>query len=99
MPTPQYFARSLEFPPNLSVAKIPTVSLKLLQASDINESNKLYEACCEHGFFGLNLTQTAGGEALLRDAEHMFELTSSTLNLNKDILERYPFNISKGLLG
>ncbi|KAL9106452.1 MAG: hypothetical protein Q9227_008540 [Pyrenula ochraceoflavens] len=99
MPTSNYFSECPAFPSDVPIADIPILSFKKLQNHNDDESRKLYEACCAHGFFLLDLRASNEGEQLLKDAEKMFDLTAETLNLDKEELEKYAYNAPKNLLG
>lgn len=100
MPTLKYFAEHPQFPSDVAVADIPTLSFETLKAnSSDQESLKLFEACQEHGFFLLNLADSEEGEQLLKNAEGMFKLCAETLNLDRKVLDRYAYHPPKDLLG
>jgi hypothetical protein len=91
MPTPKYFSRCPEFPSNLKLADVPTVSFRNLQKESATESEKLFEACTGHGFFLLDLRNSEKGAELLKDAERMFDVTAATLTLGSEILNKYEY--------
>ncbi|PYI03761.1 oxidoreductase [Aspergillus sclerotiicarbonarius CBS 121057] len=99
MPTPKYFNRCPPFPSDIPVAKIPILSFKDLQNNSTIESEKLFNACQEFGFFLLKLTDSEAGEQLLRDAENMMDLTTTTLSLDRQILDEYAYKPPRDLLG
>lgn len=100
MPTSKFFSRYPEFPSDVPVANIPTISFQRLQEVDNeHESESLFRACQEHGFFLLDLRESENGERLLEDAEMMLDLGATTLNLRKELLERYAYNPPRDLFG
>jgi len=99
MPTPKYFSRCPEFPSNLKLANVPTVSFSNLQNDSATESERLFEACTGHGFFLLDLRNSEDGAELLKDAEAMFDVTAATLTLGADVLNDYAYNPPKSLIG
>jgi hypothetical protein len=99
MPTEKLFSQCPEFPSTVPVADLPILLLDKLCEDDEDETKKLFDACREYGFFLLDLRSSKAGETLLHDAERMFELTTTTLNLNQSVLDKYAYNPPKDLLG
>jgi hypothetical protein len=99
MPTPAYFSRCPEFPADVPVADIPAISFDKLRSGSSSESERLYEACQEHGFFLLDLQDSEEGAILLHDAERMFDLAKNTFELGQPVLEEYASKPPKDLLG
>jgi len=94
------FHQCPEFPTDVAVANIPILSYKKLKDnSSDEESKKLYEACREHGFFLLDLRDTADGERVLEDAETMFEISKAVFNLESEVLHKYNSKPPKDLMG
>ncbi|KAF7920720.1 uncharacterized protein EAE98_008749 [Botrytis deweyae] len=69
MPTLKYFKECPEFPTDVPIADIPTISYLKLQSDFTEESENLYEACREYGFSLLDLNKSEEGKQLLEDAE------------------------------
>ncbi|PQE31746.1 2OG-Fe(II) oxygenase family protein [Rutstroemia sp. NJR-2017a WRK4] len=99
MPTEELFAQSPPFPDNVPIADIPVISYKGLQSNASDESQKLFNACREHGFFMLNLRDSEEGEALLKDAETIFKISNATFGLGQDELMKYVCNPPRDLRG
>ncbi|KAF7959254.1 hypothetical protein EAE96_002768 [Botrytis aclada] len=99
MPTPKYFTQCPEFPADLNVAGIPTILFNQLKNNLNDESEKLFQACQEYGFFLLELRKDDQGETLLGDAEKMFDITTSTLSLDHEVLKEYAYQLPKNILG
>lgn len=99
MATSKYINQYPESPDDVKVVDIPTISLARLQEETTTESEALYKACRELGFFLLELQASEEGNALLEDAEKMFGITHETLNLGKEELERFAYNPPRSLLG
>ncbi|TGO44896.1 hypothetical protein BCON_0448g00050 [Botryotinia convoluta] len=89
MPTSKYFNQYPEFPADLNVASIPSISFNRLKNNVNEESEKLFQACQEYGFFLLELRNGDQGETLLGDAEKMFDITTSTLTIDHEVLKEY----------
>jgi isopenicillin N synthase-like dioxygenase len=62
------------FPGDLPVASLPLISLAKLSADDTAESERLFEACLNHGFFLLGLTESDEGRILLENVKGSFEV-------------------------
>lgn len=99
MPTSKYFKDCPEFPSDVPIADIPTISYLRLQGDFAEESENLYEACREHGFFLLDLRNSAEGEKLLKDAETMYDVSVDIFNLGPEALMDYKLNMPKDLNG
>ncbi|PQE14364.1 oxidoreductase 2OG-Fe(II) oxygenase family protein [Rutstroemia sp. NJR-2017a BBW] len=99
MPTEELFAQSPPFPDDVPIADIPVISYKGLLSDSSTESEKLFNACREHGFFLLNLRDSEEGEALLKDAVSMFKISNATFDLGQDELMKYVCNPPRDLRG
>lgn len=80
-----------EFPSDVSIANIPTISLTNLESQSEKESKKLFEACTEHGFFLLDPANSEDGGRLLRNAEEMFDIGAETFALGPEKLQQYAY--------
>ncbi|PYH99981.1 oxidoreductase [Aspergillus ellipticus CBS 707.79] len=99
MPTSKYFDQCPPFPSDVPRADIPTLSFRALQNNSAVESEKLFNACQEFGFFLLNLTDSEAGEQLLQNAGAMIDLTTTTMGLDRQILDKYAYNPPRDLMG
>lgn len=99
MPTSKYFDRCPKFPSDAPVADLAVISLQKLRENDGGETEILYEACREQGFFLLDLQGSKEGQRLLKDAERMYDLASEVFELDEEILDQYPFSAPKSLIG
>ncbi|TGO46467.1 hypothetical protein BCON_0323g00130 [Botryotinia convoluta] len=99
MPTLKYFKECLEFPSDVPIADIPTISCLKLQGDFAEESENLYEACKEHGFFLLDLNSSEEGKQLLEDADIMYDVSVDIFNLGPEALMDYKLNMPKDLNG
>ncbi|KAH8645581.1 oxidoreductase [Tricladium varicosporioides] len=91
MPTKRYFSQCPEFPSDVSVLNIPDISFSELQKDAEKESEKLYNACTEHGFFALDLGGSEDGRELLKQAEKCFDIGTETFDLGSDVLNKYAY--------
>ncbi|KAM3157696.1 hypothetical protein ABEW05_001698 [Botrytis cinerea] len=73
MPTSKYFKECPEFPSDISIAGIPTISYLDLLGNSAEESKNLYEACREQWFFFLDFHNSKEGKRILKDAEIMYD--------------------------
>jgi hypothetical protein len=99
MPTSKYFAQVPPFPSDVHIVPLPKVSLQNLENQSVEESQLLFEACQNWGFFLLDLQQSEMGEELLGVAEKMFDLTTETFNLDQSVLDSYAYKPPHDLTG
>ncbi|BAE65987.1 unnamed protein product [Aspergillus oryzae RIB40] len=99
MPTTRYFDQCPPFPSDLHIVPLPKVSLEGLQNGSEHESQLLFQACQEWGFFSLDLRQSDKGNELLGDAERMFDLTRETFDLDQSVLDNYAYTPPHDLTG
>ncbi|KAB8216225.1 hypothetical protein BDV33DRAFT_194589 [Aspergillus novoparasiticus] len=99
MPTTRYFDQCPPFPSDLHIVPLPKVSLKGLQNGSKQESQLLFQACQEWGFFLLDLRQSDKGNELLGDAEQVFDLTRETFDLDQSVLDNYAYKPPHDLTG
>ncbi|KAF4626294.1 hypothetical protein G7Y89_g11868 [Cudoniella acicularis] len=91
MPTKKYFSQCPEFPSDVNVLNIPTISFSRLQNDAEHEGEKLYNACTEHGIFALDLRDSEEGGKLLKQAERFFDIGADTFDLGTDVLDKYAY--------
>ncbi|TVY73201.1 Oxidoreductase vrtI, partial [Lachnellula suecica] len=99
MPTQAYFDKYPPFPSTLPVAKVPLISFSKLQRNDKNESDALFHSCRTLGFFLLDLKNSTEGEAFLKKAEKMFDMTEGVNALPQDELAKYAYQPPASLFG
>ncbi|KAF7952548.1 uncharacterized protein EAE97_002045 [Botrytis byssoidea] len=85
MPTLKYFEECPEFPTDVLIADIPTISYLKLLGNFAEESENLYEACREY--------------QLLEDAEIMYDANVDIFNLGPETLMDNKLNMPKDLNG
>ena len=99
MPRASHFNQHPAFPEDVALADLPRLSLTKLLENDAFESNQLFRACKETGFFLLDLTGSGAGETMLDDAEKVFDLSRMIFGLESEELERFPFKPKESLFG
>ena len=99
MPTVKYFNRYPPFPNNVPVADLPRVSLGKLIANDDAESEQLFRACRETGFFLVDLRHSCEGETMLKDAELAFDLNEKIYEIDQGELMKHAFKPPGSLFG
>lgn len=86
------------FPQDIPTVPLLRISLKNLLAGDSTEEDKLWRACCDLGFFYLDLRsgngttgegQPINGDDLLSAAEDMFNLADSVFDLPLEEKQKY----------
>lgn len=86
-PTQDHPAEPPSFPDNIPTAPLLRISLAKLLQSDASEQEKCWRACCELGFFYLDLRSDGsdggdkGDEALLACVEQLFEAMKEFFDL------------------
>jgi isopenicillin N synthase-like dioxygenase len=76
------------FPSNIPIAPLHRLSLSKLRR-DAAESERLFSASKDLGFFYLDLRQDAEGEALLDEADKLFALGPQLYDLGREELQKY----------
>ena len=99
MPRAKNFDRIPSFPEDVAVANLSKLTLSKLLEHDVAESEQLYRACKDTGFFLLDLTDSSIGEIMLDNAESIFQLSEELFNHDKDELDKFPFVPEKSLCG
>jgi isopenicillin N synthase-like dioxygenase len=90
---PQYsdsFADLPTFPKEVPTAPLLRLSLQLLRTSD-DESNRLWSASTNLGFFYLDLRGDDAGEQLLKDSAELFKLGMELFDLGREKLGNYDY--------
>lgn len=88
---PSTFADLPHFPDNVHTAPLLRISLQKLLGHDLEEEQRCWNACCELGFFYLDLTTSNTGEALLEEADELFEVMKGFFELNVEEKQKYDF--------
>ncbi|PYH77452.1 putative oxidoreductase [Aspergillus uvarum CBS 121591] len=99
MPTSKYFAQVPPFPDDTPTVDLPTISLHRLKAHDPIESQNLFTASREWGFFLLDLREDDQGVRLMRQAEKMFDLDAELFALDQATLDQYAYDAPRDLTG
>ncbi|RAH80124.1 oxidoreductase [Aspergillus japonicus CBS 114.51] len=99
MPTRKYFAQAPSFPDDTPTVALPTISLHSLKAHDPTESQNLFTASREWGFFVLDLRDDDQGARLLHQAERMFDLDAELFALDQATLDQYAYDAPRDLTG
>lgn len=87
------------FPSNVPTAPLLRISLSKLLANDPEENTRLWQACCDLGFFYIDLRLSSqqqsdalvDGEELLRDVEKLFLVQKEFFKLNDEEKAKYDF--------
>lgn len=99
MPTTDYFNRFPPFPNDIPIARLPRVSFGKLLADDAAESEQLFRACRENGFFLVDLRGSGEGETMLKDAETAFDLSEKIFEIDQQELAKDAFKPPTSLFG
>lgn len=98
-PSPQrdIFPDLPTFPDNVPTAPLLRISLDKLLSHDAVEEERCWKACCELGFFYLDLRtsnsheNTIDGDAILQDADRLFEVMKDFYDLDVQEKVKYDF--------
>jgi len=92
MPTPKLLADSPPFPDDVRTAQLERVTLAGLLSGDPAESDKLYKAATDHGFFLLDFATSPDAEELLKLVEDAFELGPQFFNEPLETKKEFKLN-------
>ena len=67
--------------------------------NDVHESEQLFRACKETGFFLLDLIGSSAGETMLDDAANGFDLNQKSFGLEQEELGKFLFRPKESLYG
>lgn len=87
------------FPNNVTSAPLLRVSLSKLLKYDEEESQHLYAACKDLGFFYLDLQDSSKGQSILEDANKLFNVGEELFDLNLEDKRSYDFSEQKSYFG
>ncbi|KAH7409881.1 hypothetical protein DE146DRAFT_742508 [Phaeosphaeria sp. MPI-PUGE-AT-0046c] len=94
-PQRETFQELPPFPNNVPTAPLLRISLEKLLCHDAEEEERCWKACCDLGFFYLDLHTSSGheldGEALLQDAQKLFEVMKEFYDL--DVQEKVKYDL------
>lgn len=88
------------FPKNVPAAPLLSISLSKLLNNDSSEQDRCWKACCDLGFFYLDLRpssshsindQSIDGSALLQDADRLFSVMKDFYDLDVQEKVKYDF--------
>ena len=89
MPTLDLINSQPPFPEDIPTCDLARLSYARLLAYDPAESDKLFQACKETGFFLLDLQNNIDGESLLKDAEDVLQVDRDFSRLDEQEKSRY----------
>ena len=99
MSTTRQLSKFPPFPNDAPILKLPRLSFIKLTGNDDAESQQLYQACREIGFFLLDLRCSNEGEVMLTDVEAIFALNQKIHELDQEELMQHAFKPPKDLFG
>jgi isopenicillin N synthase-like dioxygenase len=96
MASQDIFAQYPPFPDDVPTADVPSISLGKLVSGDAAHSRELFEICRTVGFFLLDLTDDASGQAVLQSINEVLGIAKDVFDLDEE--EKYQFrqDASKG---
>jgi isopenicillin N synthase-like dioxygenase len=93
------FPHLTPFPDNVPTAPLVRLSLSKLRSGDPAESNQLFSASKDLGFFYLDLNGDKEGEALLEEADSFFALGPKLYDLGREELQKYDYKSQGSYMG
>ncbi|KAH8725451.1 oxidoreductase [Phaeosphaeriaceae sp. PMI808] len=94
---PNTFSNLPPFPDNIPIAPLLRISLEKLIAHDSVEEDRCWKACCDLGFFYLDLRTSSDdahaidGLALQRNADQLFDVMKHFYDLDIQVKAQYDF--------
>lgn len=79
------------FPDDIATAPLLRISLPLLRNSPA-ESQRLFQACKDLGFFYLDLRDDSVGESVLGEADRLFDLSKELFGLGREKLNKFDYS-------
>ena len=86
------------FPSDIPIAPLHRLELSKLR-NEPAESERLFSASKDLGFFYLDLRQDAEGQALLSESERLFGLAPALYELGREELEKYNYAAQGSYMG
>lgn len=86
------------FPSDIPIAPLHRLVLSKLR-TDPTESERLFSASKDLGFFYLDLRQDDEGEALLAEADKLFALAPVFYDLGREELQKYDYKAQGSYMG
>lgn len=99
MATQESFEGYPPFPSDIPTAEIRNFTYEALKTGNRTDSDELFEACREQGYFMLDMRGSEDGETLLRDVEAMFNLNNELFQMEHSELLKYHVNLPKDING
>ena len=87
------------FPDDVPTAPLLRISLQKLLENGPGESERLFMACKQLGFFYLDLRGTPEGESIIQDADQILSVGSDVFDLSLEEKENYDFSDQKSYFG
>ena len=99
MPHFTEFNSNPPFPNDVPIAKLRNISLTNLRNGSELESEALFDACKEDGFFVLDLRGDEMGEKILDQAGKLFDLGKDLFDLPYDTKMKFPMGGARSVFG
>src|SRR5579871_1760348 len=80
------------FPTDVPTAPLVRLSLSRLRSYDKEESERLFTACKELGFFYLDLSSDDAGEQVLSEADQLFNVGEKLFEIGREELGKYDYS-------
>lgn len=93
------FNRDPPFPSDIPIAKLKYISLADLRNGNELESEALFDACKQDGFFLLDLRGDEQGEMILSEAGKLFDIGKALFDLDYDHKMEFVMGGSRSVFG
>ncbi|MCJ1395457.1 hypothetical protein MMC18_008343 [Xylographa bjoerkii] len=93
------FSNIPPFPNDVSCAPLLKLSFKKLLDGDSEESNRLFQASKQLGFFYLDLRDTSEGDSILEDVDKLFRVGEQLFDLDVEEKQKYDFSEENSYFG
>ncbi|KAI9812323.1 MAG: hypothetical protein M1827_004772 [Pycnora praestabilis] len=97
--TSEAYANIPSFPDDVLTAPLLRLSLQKLLNADQDESDRLFSASKDIGFFYLDLRGTPDGDSILEDANRLFGVGEELLSLSVEEKQEYDFKEKESYFG
>lgn len=99
MVSTKLFQSSPPFPTDVPIAQLSTVSLAHLTSGSESETQIMFKACQESGFFLLDLNEDPVGEQMITELEQIFQVIHDTMHVSPEDIVRFHADPPKSFYG
>ena len=93
------FSNIPPFPDDVPCAPLLKLSYQKLLDGDVEESQRLFEASKQLGFFYLDFRDSREGASILEDVDRLFDVGEQLFDLDVEEKQKYDFSSAKSYYG